>query len=61
VIVFVKQDNYMQDPLLLIGKLLCWLGFHDFTVLSRTFGFGEGDGVEKVECKRCGVIVTRQN
>jgi len=61
VVVFVIQDNYMQDLLRLVGSVLCWLGFHDFIVLSRTFGFGEGDGVEKVECKRCGVIITRQN
>ena len=43
-----------------IGKLLCWLGFHDFQVLSRTFSFGETEGVEKVECNRCGVVATRR-
>ena len=41
-----------------IGRFLCWLGLHDFRVVSETFGFGTG-GVEKVECRRCGVTVTR--
>lgn len=40
------------------GQLLCWLGIHDFRVVSETFGFGSR-GVEKVECKRCGITVTR--
>ncbi len=44
----------------LLGCFLCWLGFHDFRVIDRTFGFGAGGEVEKVECRRCGVIVTRQ-
>lgn len=44
----------------LLGRLLCWLGFHDFLVIDRTFGFGAGGEVEKVECRRCGVTLTRQ-
>ena len=43
-----------------VEKMLCLLGLHDFEVLSKTFGFGEGDSVEKVECKRCGLIITRR-
>ncbi|MCH7671294.1 MAG: hypothetical protein IIB72_03930 [Proteobacteria bacterium] len=46
-----------QSPLL--EQVLCWLGFHDFKVIERTFGFGAAGGVEKVECQRCGVVVTR--
>jgi len=41
-------------------NLLCWLGFHDYRVIEKTFQFGEASGIEKVECRRCGVIVTRQ-
>ena len=41
-----------------VGRLLCWLGLHDFRVISETFGFGSG-GVEKVECRRCGLTITR--
>jgi hypothetical protein len=43
----------------LLGRFLCWLGFHDFRVVSKSFGFGTG-GVEKDECRRCGITVTRQ-
>jgi len=43
----------------LLGRLLCWLGFHDYRVIDKTFGFGAGGGVEKVECRRCGVTITR--
>jgi hypothetical protein len=42
------------------GDLLCQLGFHDYRVLEKKFQFGSGSGIEKVECRRCGVIVTRQ-
>lgn len=42
------------------GHLLCWLGFHDYRVLEIRFQFGAGSGIEKVECQRCSVIVTRQ-
>jgi len=44
----------------LLGRLLCWLGFHDFRVVDRAFEFGAGGGIEKVECRRCGVTMTRQ-
>jgi len=43
----------------LLGRLQCWLGFHDYRVIDKTFGFGAGGGVEKVECRRCGVTMTR--
>lgn len=43
----------------LLGRFLCWLGFHDFRIVSKTFGFGT-EGVEKDECRRCGVTVTRK-
>ena len=44
----------------LLGRLLCWLGFHDYRVIDASFGFGPGGGVETVECRRCGDRVTRQ-
>ncbi len=43
----------------LIGKYLCWLGFHDYRVVSKEFEFGN-EGIEKDQCKRCGVIVIRK-
>jgi len=44
----------------LLAQLLCRLGFHDFRVISKKFGFGTGGGVETVECRRCGVTMIRQ-
>ena len=43
----------------LFGGILCWLGFHDFHVITETFSFG-GGGIETVECHRCGLRRTRQ-
>tara|TARA_B100001142_G_C14046548_1_gene544168 strand:- start:359 stop:517 length:159 start_codon:yes stop_codon:yes gene_type:complete len=43
-----------------IDRILCWLGIHDFQVLEITFGFGEAGDVEKVECKRCELIISRE-
>jgi len=45
----------------MIGRLLCRLGFHDFIVIDRTFGFGAGGGVEKVQCQRCRIVLTRSS
>jgi hypothetical protein len=42
------------------ARLLCLLGFHDFVVVSRTFGFGPSGDVEKVECRRCGYVTSRK-
>ncbi len=38
---------------ILLGRLLCWLGFHDYRVVNVTFDFG-ADAVEHDECRRCG-------
>jgi len=43
-----------------VGRLLCWLGVHDFRVVDVTFGFGAGGSVERVECRRCGLVTTHQ-
>ena len=43
----------------LIGNLLCWLGFHDFHVITESFSFS-GGGIETVECRRCAVRMTRK-
>jgi len=44
-----------------IGRLLCFLGVHDFRVLEVRFGFGQGNHIEKVECRRCGWNSTRRS
>jgi len=46
-------------PIRLFGKVLCWLGFHDYHIIKETFSFS-GEGIETVECRRCGLRVTRQ-
>jgi len=43
----------------LFGSILCWLGFHDFRVITGSFSFG-GGGIETVECHQCGLRRTRQ-
>jgi hypothetical protein len=43
-----------------LERLMCWLGFHDFQVLEIMFGFGDAGDVEKVECRRCGLILSRE-
>ncbi len=45
---------------LLLGYLLCRLGFHDYRVLEVMFQFSSGSSIEKVECRRCGATITRQ-
>ncbi|GMR14539.1 MAG: hypothetical protein BMS9Abin30_0142 [Gammaproteobacteria bacterium] len=43
----------------LLGRILCWLKFHDFRIITESFSFGSG-GVETVECHRCGLRMTRK-
>jgi hypothetical protein len=43
----------------LIDRIKCWIGIHNFRVLEITFGFGEAGDVEKVECNRCSLIISR--
>ena len=43
-----------------LTQLLCLVGLHDFHVIDVTFGFGQGGSVAKVECRRCGLVTTRQ-
>jgi hypothetical protein len=44
-----------------VGRLLCFLGIHDFRVLEVRFGFGQGNRIEKVECRRCGQVSARRS
>ena len=46
-------------PYRLLGRILCWLGMHDFRIIRESFSFGSG-GVETVECSRCGLRRTRK-
>jgi hypothetical protein len=50
----------MSKLVSLLGRLLCMLGFHDYRVLEVMFQFSSGGSNEKIECRRCGVTVTRQ-
>ena len=43
------------------GRLLCLVGFHDYRVLEVRFGFGQGNRIEKVECRRCGQVSTQRS
>ena len=57
-----KQEQRIEEMDIsgIIGRLLCRLGFHSFRVIDVTLGFGGAGGVEKVECRRCGGIMTRE-
>ena len=55
----VQRIGRMKLPRVL-GLLLCWLGFHDFHIIDATFGFGGTGNVERIECRRCGLMTTRQ-
>ena len=48
----------MTNLATLLGRIFCWLGFHDYRVVNVTFEFG-ADAVEKDQCRRCGVTRTR--
>jgi hypothetical protein len=43
-----------------IQDLLCRLGIHNFRIIEVSCGFGDAADVEKVECRRCGVLMIRE-
>ncbi len=43
----------------ILGRLLCLLGVHDFQILEVTYGFGPAGNVQRVQCRRCGLTITR--
>ena len=44
----------------ILSHPLCLLGFHNFQVVEKIIAFGGGGNIEKAQCKRCGLTVTRQ-
>jgi hypothetical protein len=43
-----------------ISRILCRLGIHDYRLIEVVGSFGPGGQVQKVECRRCGCIATKQ-
>ncbi|MCH6562065.1 MAG: hypothetical protein IH800_06570 [Myxococcales bacterium] len=43
----------------ILSRILCVLGLHDFRLVERILSFGCEGGVEKVQCRRCGLTITR--
>jgi hypothetical protein len=55
-----RNDFWKRLPVP-VGRLLCKLGFHDFRVLEVRFGFGHGNRIEKVQCRRCALVSVRRS
>ena len=51
----------LPDFLQRLSRLLCFVGIHDFRILEVKFGFGVGARIEKVECRRCGLVTSRRS
>ncbi len=45
----------------IIGQYLCRFGFHNFRIIEAMLGFGGSSGIEKVECRRCGLVMSRNS
>jgi hypothetical protein len=44
---------------ILIGRIFCRLGFHDFKLIDSTLSFGKAGGTSTFQCKRCGLVHRR--
>ncbi len=42
----------------IIGRVLCFLGLHDYVLTDATFSFGAPGGISKRRCRRCGKLKT---
>jgi len=45
----------------IVGRLLCFLGFHDYKIIDATLGFGSAGGTSTSQCRRCGQVVTHSS
>ncbi len=57
-----RKATHMREVLRsarVLIRLPCLLGFHTFRVVEKVVSFGSGGNVEKVQCKRCGLTITR--
>jgi hypothetical protein len=43
----------------LLGRVLCFLGMHDYALIDASFSFGAPGSVSKLRCRRCGKKKTR--
>lgn len=43
----------------ILGRILCYLGVHDYELTGATFGFGAPGGISKLRCRRCGTVKTK--
>jgi len=55
-----EDDQKMYRLHQLLGRLQCWLGLHDFRIIDKSFEFTSGCGIEKVECRRCGLRFVKE-
>jgi hypothetical protein len=44
-----------------LGRLLCWLGLHDFKTIDFATSFEPDGAVETVKCRRCAYITMRSD
>jgi len=56
-----QSSNAMRILRYIVGRLLCLIGQHDFELVEATFAFGQSGYVQKVKCRRCGHVTTRQD
>ena len=41
-------------------SLSCMIGMHDFDIVEVTYTFSNKGTVEKLQCKHCGLLITKQ-
>ncbi len=56
ILLWETRDMYLPW----LDRFLCWLGLHEFRVVSKSFEFRTDEAVETVECRRCGMRMTRK-
>jgi len=43
----------------IVGRVLCFLGLHEYELIDVTFGFGSSGSISKLRCCWCGKIKTK--
>ncbi|MED5464670.1 MAG: hypothetical protein VX699_08465 [Myxococcota bacterium] len=51
--------SFLDAPQAGLHRVVCWMGIHDFELIEANLSFISGCGVEKVQCRHCGIVMVQ--
>jgi len=51
--------SFLDAPQAGLHRVVCWMGIHDFELIEVNLSFIPGCGIEKVQCRHCGIVMVQ--